>query len=237
MNPRLARLLLRSYPLGWRDQYGQELENLLCRRAPRISDIFDVLWSGFVERMRQPSFGLWFCLLAGSALTFLTSLLFAGPLWGMLSDPVIGVLREQGAKPTFMVQVTPFEGIEVVWLGVPALVTVFATFALTLILIWIYFSNANEIQKRRWATRFVACSGTVFASCAVLSFLAWRNGSIAKLLQLYPDVQSAPLLSVGHCFLLFAASTMGVTLLLQIPIVTFFVWRFRRMQDLIAAKL
>jgi Sec-independent protein secretion pathway component TatC len=234
MNPRLARLLLRSYPPEWRDQYGQELEDLLCRRAPRISDILDVLWSGFVERMRQPSFGLWFCLLAGSALTFLTSLLFADPLWRIVSAPVSSVLRQQGLKPDSMVTVAPFEGIEVVWLGVPALVTVFATFALMLILVWIYFSNAKEIQKRRWATRFVACSGTVFALCAVLSFLAWQNGSIAKLLQLYPDVQNAPLLSVGHCFLLLAASTMGVTLLLQIPVVTFFVWRFR---GIVAAKL
>jgi hypothetical protein len=234
MNPRLARLLLRSYPPEWRGQYGQELEDLLCRRAPRMSDILDVLWSGFVERMRQPSFGLCFCLLAGSALTFLTSLLFADPLWRIVSDPVSSVLGQQGFKPASMVTVTPFEGIEVVWLGVPALVTVFATFALMLILVWIYFSNAKEIQKRRWATRFVACSGTVIALCAVASFLAWRNGSIAKLLQLYPDVQNAPLLSVGHCFLLLAASTMGVTLLLQIPIVTFFVWRFR---GIVAAKL
>jgi Sec-independent protein secretion pathway component TatC len=229
MKPRLARLLLRSYPPEWRDQYGQELEDLLCRRAPRISDLVDVLWSGFVERMRQPSFGLWFCLLAGSALTFLTSLLFADLLWRIVSAPASSVLRQQGFKPGSMVQVTPFEGIEVVWLGLPALVTVFATFALMLILVWIYFSHAKEIQKRRWATRFVACSGTVFALSAALSFLAWRNGSIAKLLQLYPDVQNAPLLSVGHCFLLLAASTMGVTLLLQIPIVTFFVWRFRGM--------
>jgi Sec-independent protein secretion pathway component TatC len=233
MNRRLARLLLRSYRPEWRAQYGQELEDLLCRRAPRISDILDVLWSGFVERIRQPFFGLWFCLLAGSAVTFLTSLIFAQPLWRILAAPVSGVLRDQGMGPRFMVQVTPFEGIEVVWLGIPALVTVFVTFALMLMLVWIYFSDAKEIQKRRCATRFVASSGSVFAFCTVLSFLAWRNGSIARLLQLYPDVRNAPLLSIGHCFVLLAASTMGVTLVLQIPIVTFFIWRFRATQDIV----
>jgi hypothetical protein len=124
MNPRLARLLLRSYPPEWRDQYGQELEDLLCRRAPRISDLVDVLWSGFVERMRQPSFGLWFCLLAGSALTFLTSLLFADLLWRILSAPVSSVLRQQGFKPGSMVQVTPFEGIEKNGDGQPGLLLV-----------------------------------------------------------------------------------------------------------------
>lgn len=232
MNRRWARLLLRSYRPEWRAQYGQELEDLLCRRAPRIGDILDVLRSGFVERLRQPIFGLWFYALAGCAVTFLTSLIFAQPLWRILADPVIGVLREQGVRPTFIVAVRPFEQMEVVWLGVPALVTVFITFALMLILVWIFFSDVKEIQKRRWATRFVASSGTVFALCAVLSFLAWRNGSIAKLLQVYPDVQNAPLLSVGHCFVLLAASTLGATLLLQIPIVTFFAWRFRAIQHL-----
>jgi len=58
MNRRLARLLLRSYRPEWRAQYGQELEDLLCRRAPRIFDILDIMWSGFGERMRQPTFGL-----------------------------------------------------------------------------------------------------------------------------------------------------------------------------------
>ena len=231
MNRRLARLLLRSYRPEWRAQYGRELEDLLCRRPPRISDILDVLWSGFVERMRQPPFKLGFCLLAGTAVTFLTSVIFAPPLWRMFAAPVISVLREQGIRPGFMVQVTPFEGMEVVWLGVPALVTAFVTFALMLILVWIFFSDAKEIRKRRWATWFVASSGTVFSLCAVLSFLAWRNGSIAKLLQVYPDVGNAPLLSIGHCFLLLAVSTMGVTLLLQIPIVTFFLSRFRAMRN------
>lgn len=180
--------------------------------------------------MRQPFFGLWFCLLAGSAVTFLTSLIFAHPLWRILAAPVSGVLREQGVKPSFMVQVTPFEGMKVVWLGVPALVTVFVTFALMLMLVWIFFSDSKEIQKRRWATRFIVSSGTVFVLSSVLSFVAWRNGSLAKLLELYPDVQNAPLLSVGHCFVLLAVSTIGATLLLQIPIVTFFAWRFRAMQ-------
>jgi Sec-independent protein secretion pathway component TatC len=122
--------------------------------------------------------------------------------------------------------------MEVVWLGIPALLTGFIAYALLLMLVWRFFSDGHEPPKRRWATGFVTSSGSLFLLCAVFSFLAWQNGSIATLLQLYPDVQNAPLLSVGHCFVLLAASTLGATLLLQIPIITFFAWRFRAMQHL-----
>jgi hypothetical protein len=238
MKPRLARLLLRSYPPEWRDQYGQELEDLLCRRAARISDILDVLWSGFVERMRQPSFGLWCCLLAGSALTFLTSLLFADPLWRILT---IGSGHRRATRAR---RETHLHGSGHTLRGHRGSVAR-STGA-------DYGIRHIRIDAHLGMDLFFSCKGNpktamgnpiccLFRNCialsAVLSFLAWRNGSIAKLLQLYPDVQNAPLLSVGHCFLLLAASTMGVALLLQIPIVTFFVWRFRGMQDLVAAKL
>ncbi len=227
MNRGTARLLLRSYPRKWRAQYGPELEELLCKRAFRMGDISNVLWCGFVERMREPFAGFCFFSLAGSALTFLACVLLADPLWRTIAAPVTDVLREHGVRPNVMVQVSAFEGIEVVWLGVPALMTFFLTFALMLFLAWIFSSNIKENQRRQWANRFVVCSGTLFLLSSVLSLVAWRNGSLALLLELYPDVQNAPLLSVSHCFALLAASTMGLTLLLQIPVVTFFGWRFR----------
>jgi Sec-independent protein secretion pathway component TatC len=232
MSRRFARLILRSYPPEWRAQYGQELEDLLCRRVPRISDFLDVVWSGLVERMRRPTSRLWFYALGGCAVTFLISLIFAEPLWRLMATPVAGALRERGIGPNPMVATRPFEQLEVVWLGVPALLTVLISFALMLFLLLIFFSNAKEIQTRRWATRFLTFSGSVFALCAALSITAWRNGSIAWLLQLYPDVSNAPLLSVGHCFVLLSTSMLGTIFLPQIPIITFFAWRFRAMQHL-----
>ncbi len=229
MNRHIARLLLRSYPFKWRALYGPEVEELLCKRAFRIGDIANILWSGLRERIRQPFAGFCFYSLAGGAFTFLTCVICARLLWRTFAAPVTTVLREQGMRPSFLVQVTPFEGLEVVWLGVPALITVFVTFALMLVLIWIYSSHVKGIRRRQWITRFVLSSGTVFVLSSVLSFAAWRNGLLGKLLELYPDVQNAPLLSVGHCFALLAISTIEATILLKIPIVTFFVWRFRAM--------
>ena len=236
MNRQLARLLLSSYPSKWRAQYGSELEELLCGRVFKIPDIFNVLWSGFGERIRQPFAGFCFYSLLGSAFTFLTCLIFARSLWRTLAAPVTAVLREQGARPTAMITVRPWEAFEVIWLGIPALITVFVALALMLALTWIFFSPVMKFQRRQWAARFVLSSGTVFVLSSVLSFIAWQNGSLAKLLDLYPDVQNAPLLSVSHCFVLLAVSTIGVALLLQIPIVIFFAWRFRAMQACISSK-
>jgi Sec-independent protein secretion pathway component TatC len=225
MNRCLVRSLLSSYPSSWRDEYGPELEDVLRRRPFRMRDVFNVLWSGFSERLRQPLARFFLYSLLGSAFVFLTSVILARPLWNIVSAPVTAVLREHGAKPIFLIQVTPFQGLEVVWLGIPILITAFVTFAWMLILTWMFFSESKDTQKRQWARRFVPCSGILFILSS-LSFVAWHRGSVAQLLNLYPD-QNAPLLSVGHCYILFALSTIGPTLLLQIPVMTFFGWRFR----------
>lgn len=226
MNHRLIRLLLLSYPSKWRDEFGSELEELLRRRAFRVGDVFNVLWGGFTERTREPFTRFLLYSLLGSALVFLTSELFARPLWRILVSPVTTALQQQGAAtPGALVQLSPFEGLEVVWLGIPLLMTVFVTLAWMLILTWIFCSKSKDTQKREWARRFVPCSGTllVFGS---FSFVAWQHGSVAKLLHIYPG-QDAPLLSVGHCYVLLALSTIGLILLLQAPAVAFFAWRFR----------
>lgn len=223
-----VRFLLRSYPSSWRAEYGPELEQMLSQRTFRIGDVFNVLWSGFAERMREPFSRFSFYSLSGGALVFLISVTLAHPLWRAISAPVTAVLREQGEKSGFLVQVTPFEGAEVVWLGIPLLITAFVTFAWMLLLAWIFFSGSKDVQKREWVRRFVPCSGILFVlSC--LSFVAWQHGSLATLLNFYPG-QDAPPLSVGHCFLLLALSTIGLAVLLQIPVVAFFGWRFKVMR-------
>lgn len=94
MNHRLIRLLLLSYPSKWRDEFGSELEELLRRRAFRVGDVFNVLWGGFTERTREPFTRFLLYSLLGSALVFLTSELFARPLWRILVSPVTTALQQ-----------------------------------------------------------------------------------------------------------------------------------------------
>lgn len=224
MSDWLARFLLRSYPASWRAEYGSELEEVLSRRPFRIGIVFNVVWSGLTERMRQPFSRFAFYSLVGSVAAFFLSVMIAGPLWRMASAPVTAVLRAQGVDPPLLVQVSPWEGAEVVWLGILILLTVFITFAWMLVLAWVFFSGSKDALTRQWVIRLVPSSGILFALSS-LSFVAWQHGSLATLLNVYPD-QNAPLLSVGHCYLLLMLSTIGLTVLLQLPVLAFFGWRF-----------
>jgi len=54
MNPLfLIRALLRVYPAGWRQEYGEELELTVATRPLTFSIARDVLFCGLVERLRS----------------------------------------------------------------------------------------------------------------------------------------------------------------------------------------
>jgi hypothetical protein len=50
--------------------------------------------------------------------------------------------------------------------------------------------------------------------------VAWRYGSLGTLLRIEPDLPNEQVVSIRHFFNLLAASTLGVAVLLQIPLVT-----------------
>jgi hypothetical protein len=51
MNPRLARLLTRIYPVSWRERYGAEFEELLETGRGDVRMVANVAWSGLRERI------------------------------------------------------------------------------------------------------------------------------------------------------------------------------------------
>ena len=51
MNPRLAHLLARLYPRGWRDRYGAEFEAHLQTGPGGLRAVADVLWAALHERL------------------------------------------------------------------------------------------------------------------------------------------------------------------------------------------
>ena len=51
MNPRLAHFLVRLYPRGWRERYGEEFEELLASRRGKPQDPVNVVLSALRERV------------------------------------------------------------------------------------------------------------------------------------------------------------------------------------------
>jgi Sec-independent protein secretion pathway component TatC len=210
----------------WRAEYGPELEDLLRRQPPSLAVMCNVLWSAFRERARQPLVRFFLLSLLGSGCVFVVTLVFAGPIWRVLSAPVAQVLREQGARPPALVALRPLEQLEVVWLGIPLLLTAFASYPYVLLLAWSSFARTWRGPTRRLVISFAVCSGTLFVLSFFISFVAWQHGSLAKLLEIAPEPRNAPMVSIGHCFDLLAASTLGTALLIQIPVCAFYGWRF-----------
>lgn len=51
MNPKLARWLVRLYPRGWRERYGEEFEALLQTGRSDRRALANVIWSALGERV------------------------------------------------------------------------------------------------------------------------------------------------------------------------------------------
>jgi Sec-independent protein secretion pathway component TatC len=211
MNGQMIRWLLKCYPARWRAEYGRELEDLLSEHSLRPGIVCDVLWSAVKERARQPVVRLLFLSLLESAGIFSVALMFVRPMWHLVSAPAGEVLRLQGFRPPNLVALTPWEPFAVVYLGIPLLVTALCVYPCSLLLAWRGLRTKVRL--------FAVWSAAAYVLGFLAGFLAWRNGLLGMLLHFMPDVQTAPMVSISHCFNLFAASTLGAALLLQIPIV------------------
>ncbi len=104
----IVRLLLRIYPKAWRDEYGQELENLLLARALSVAIVVDVLVSGAGERVR----GTGVAVLSGLAMLALMTVAVAANMAGF--DGVTVLQASEKTLPTVIVK--PF-GSELYVLG------------------------------------------------------------------------------------------------------------------------
>ena len=188
MNPQLMRWLLKSYPSKWRAEYGAEMEDLLAGRPIGISDICNVLWSGMRERLHAPFARFIFLSLLGGAGTFLVSLVLAMRVWIAIATPAVAALREHGVKPPMLVTVTPWDGFEVIFLGIPLVLTSLITFVWVLVLVWLLLRRGNDVRKKRWVSHFVICSGAMFVLSTLGSFLWLQNGFLGKLLEGGPRI-------------------------------------------------
>jgi Sec-independent protein secretion pathway component TatC len=226
MNPQFIRWLLKSYPSKWRAEYGAEMEDLLAERPIGVSDICNVLWSGMRERLKEPFARFLFLSLLGGAATFLISLVLAMRVWIAIAAPAVAALREHGVKPPTLVTARPWEAFEVVFLGIPLVLTSLITFAWVLVLVWRLLRRGNDVRKKRWISRFVICSGAMFVLSMLGSFFWLQNGFLGKLLEGALEYGFVP--SVGLYFELFLFSTLGFTALLQVPVVVVFGLRFQQ---------
>ena len=91
----------------------------------------------------------------GLAVAFVISLIYAGKLWDIISDPAVEALKHLHVEPPQLAQLTPMEGFSIIWVKLPLLCSVFIASPWIVYQVWAFISPGLYKKERRWALPFV----------------------------------------------------------------------------------
>lgn len=227
----IQRLLL-LYPAKWRNEYGAELEDLLLAERLRFTVVLNIVASALRQQVRisnHPA-GLIRSLAlmtGGVGGVFVLSIILSPPLWTLIVLSMRDALTQSG-RPPMLIQDKPWEGFAIMWLGLPLLVTAFVAYPLILCLVRVKLASTWTPQGKRWATTFVIWSGSLFFLSGVSGLVAWQHGVVFTLRGFEPLMRLTSITTVSACFSQFAQSILAFGILLQIPVLAFFISRIKK---------
>ena len=164
--------------------------------------------------------------LVGVGVAFVLSLTFTNELWRIVSEPAITALKSLGYTPT-LVQITPMESFNVIWVKLPILCSVFLSSPWILFQIWAFIAPGLYRKERRWAIPFVLSSAGLFIGGGLFAyFVAFRFG-LTFLLSIGRGNYVTPMVSITEYFDLFVNVVLGVGLVFEMPVLIFFLTLLR----------
>jgi len=159
--------------------------------------------------------------LYGLAIAFVLSLVFAGQLWDIISDPAVDALKHLGVNPPHLVQITPMESFTIIWVQLPLLCSVFLASPWIVYQVWAFIAPGLYKRERRWAAPFVLVTAGLFILGGLFAyFLAFRFG-LTFLLGIGMSNNVTPMVSITEYFDLFVNVTLGVGLVFELPVLIF----------------
>jgi sec-independent protein translocase protein TatC len=159
--------------------------------------------------------------LYGLLVAFILSLVFAGPLWDIISEPAVAALKHLKVNPPHLVQITPMESFSIIWVQLPLLCSVFLASPWIVYQVWAFISPGLYKRERRWAAPFVLITAGLFILGGVFAyFLAFRFG-LEFLLGIGMSNNVTPMVSITEYFDLFVNVTLGVGLVFELPVLIF----------------
>jgi len=159
--------------------------------------------------------------LMGLAVAFVASLIFAGQIWDIISEPAIDALKHLGVNPPHLVQTTPMEAFSIIWVKLPLLVSIFLASPWIVYQLWAFISPGLYKKEKRMAAPFVLLSGLLFIVGGLFAyFLAFRFG-LTFLLSIGTSNSVTPMVTISEYFDLFVDVMLGVGLVFELPIVIF----------------
>jgi sec-independent protein translocase protein TatC len=159
--------------------------------------------------------------LYGLAAAFVFSLVYAGNLWDIISEPAVSALTHLHVNPPKLAQLTPMESFSIIWVKLPLLCSVFLASPWIVYQVWAFISPGLYKKERRWALPFVLLTAGLFISGGVFAyFLAFRYG-LEFLLGIGMSNNVQPVVSITEYFDLFVNVTLGVGLVFELPVLIF----------------
>ena len=157
----------------------------------------------------------------GLAVAFVVSLIYAGKLWDIISDPAVEALKHLHVDPPQLAQLTPMEGFSIIWVKLPLLCSVFIASPWIVYQVWAFISPGLYKKERRWALPFVLITAGLFIAGGLFAyFLAFRFG-LEFLLGIGMSNNVRPVVSITEYFDLFMNVTLGVGLVFELPVLIF----------------
>jgi sec-independent protein translocase protein TatC len=164
--------------------------------------------------------------LMGVAVAFALSLVFTNDLWSFVCQPAVTALKNLGYRP-FLVQITPMESFNVIWVKLPILCAIFMSSPWILYQVWAFIAPGLYKKERRWAVPFVLTSAGLFIAGGLFAyFVAFRFG-LTFLLSIGRGNYVEPMVSITEYFDLFVNVIMGVGLVFELPVLIFFLTLLR----------
>ena len=159
--------------------------------------------------------------LYGLLVAFVLSLVFAGTLWDIISEPAVSALKHLHVVPPRLVQITPMESFSIIWVQLPLLCSVFLASPWIVYQVWAFISPGLYKRERRWAAPFVLITAGLFILGGIFAyFLAFRFG-LEFLLGIGMSNNVTPMVSITEYFDLFVNVTLGVGLVFELPVLIF----------------
>jgi sec-independent protein translocase protein TatC len=164
--------------------------------------------------------------LAGVAIAFVFSLIFADPMWKAVSNPAIDALKQLGFQQK-LVFITPTEAFMTIWMKLPLLAAIFLASPWILYQVWAFIAPGLYRRERRWAAPFVIISAGLFITGGLFAyFLAFRF-ALKFLLGIGRNINVQPMVTVTEYFDLFVNVMLGIGLVFELPVLIFFLTLLR----------
>jgi sec-independent protein translocase protein TatC len=195
---------------------------------PAVDDDGDrgMLRMSFMEHLEELRTRIIRALL-GLGVAFLGSLLYAGKLWDIVSEPASVALKHLNVVPPRLAMTQPMEGFSIIWVKLPLLCSIFIASPWILYQAWAFVSPGLYQKERRWAVPGILATAGLFISGGLFAyFLAFRFG-LEFLLGIGMSNNVQPVVTITEYFDLFVDVTLGVGLVFEMPVLIFFLTLIR----------